>query len=414
MTPPARPRPPTITDVARRAGVSHQTVSRVLNDLAGVRPETAERVRAAVADLGYRRNLSARLLASNRSRYLGVAVFGAAEVGPQRLLLAFEEAANDAGYQVATRTVRTPSGAAVERAVEQLLELAVEAVVLVVPHQSVLRFADRVELAVPLVVVEGDLRRGPMTAAVDNVLGARLATRHLLELGHPTVVHLSGPPGWSEAAARVEGWRLELQAWGRPAPPLRWGGDWSARSGYAAGCSLARDPDVSAVFAANDQMAIGLLAALREAGRRLPEEVSVVGFDDLPEAPYLHPSLTTVRQDFPELGRRAMAVVERALAGEAGAGELVTPSLVVRSSSAPPASALGTLHQVRRAAGEAGDDDGRGGHGERDRGQHDQLELGGLDRRGAAEEGADEGAGQRDQPGGPGLVEVEQDGLARR
>jgi DNA-binding LacI/PurR family transcriptional regulator len=130
---------------------------------------------------------------------------------------------------------------------------------------------------------------------------------------------------------------MELEAWDRQVPPLRWGGDWTARSGYQAGVSLARDPDATAIFAANDQMAVGVIAALRDAGRRVPEDVSVVGFDDLPEAPYLSPPLTTVRQDFAELGTRAMGLLERVLGGEdRPSADLVPTALVVRTSTAPP------------------------------------------------------------------------------
>jgi DNA-binding LacI/PurR family transcriptional regulator len=333
-----RRRPPTMADVAARAGVSHQTVSRVLNNLPGVRPETATRVQSAIVDLGYRRNQSARLLASTRSRMIGVATWGASQFGPQQVLLALDAAARLAHYRLSVCTVHDLTEQAVREAVDELLEQAVEAVVLIIPNETVFRFAQEVDLGVPTLVVEGALSGMPLTAGVDNVEGARLVTRHLLDLGHETVVHVAGPPGWSEAAARVEGWRLELGAWDRPVPPLRWGGDWSARSGYDAGTSLARDRDVTAVFAANDQMAMGVMAALREAGRAVPGEVSVAGFDDLPEAPFLTPPLTTVRQDFAELGRRAMGLVERALAGEdRPSADLVPPTLVVRASTAPPA-----------------------------------------------------------------------------
>ena len=175
--------------------------------------------------------------------------------------------------------------------------------------------------------------------AVDNEQGARLATRHLLELGHETVTHLAGPPGGAQTAARVRGWRVELEEWGRPVPPLRWGGDWSADSGYAAGTTLARERDVTAVFTANDQMAMGLMAALRAADRRVPSDVSVVGFDDLAESVYLDPPLTSVRQDFGELGRRSMSLVSRALAGEvAPVVDLVQTQLVGRASTAAPPS----------------------------------------------------------------------------
>ncbi len=327
-----------MADVAAEAGVSHQTVSRVLNGFEGIKPDTKERVLAAIETLGYRRNSAARLLASSRSRLVGVVTWGSSQFGPANVILGLEAAARRSDYRLSTVSVVEMNELAFRAAVDQLLEQAVEAVIVIVPHITVMRIAQRLDLGVPTVVVEGDLSQLPLTAGVDNVQGARLATRHLLELGHETVVHLAGPVDWSEAMARREGWRLELEAAGRSIPPLRWGGDWSAHSGYVTGRSLAREPDVTAVFAANDQMALGFLRACREAGRRVPEDISVVGFDDLPEAAFFTPPLTSVSQDFPELGRRAMRLVERVLAGEDHASvDLVQTSLVVRDSTAPPA-----------------------------------------------------------------------------
>ena len=326
-----------MADVAARAGVSHQTVSRVLNRMPGVREETEDRVRRAIEELGYRRNLSARLLASSRSRSIGVATWGTSQHGPQQVLLELDVAARQSGYRLVMTTLQAMTEEAAHDAVEELLEQGVEAVVLVIPHETVLRFATESDLGIPTLVVEGDLSRTPLTAGVDNVEGAAQAVRHLLDLGHHTVHHVAGPPGWSEARARVEGWRLALESRGATVPPLRWGGDWSPRSGYDAGRSLARDTEVTAVFCANDQMAMGVMAALREAGRRVPEDVSVVGFDDLPESAYLDPPLTSVRQDFAELGRRAMGLVERVLGGERlPSADLVPTELVERSSTAPP------------------------------------------------------------------------------
>jgi DNA-binding LacI/PurR family transcriptional regulator len=334
---PERPKVPRMEDVAHRAGVSHQTVSRVLNGMPGVRPETRSRVLEAVVELGYRRNFAARLLASTRSRTVGVVTWGTSQFGPANVLLALETAARNTDYRLATVNVLTMSLEAFREAVEDLLERAVEAMVVIVPHETILREAQSLDLPIPTVVVEGDLSRTPLTVGVDNVQGARLATGHLLDLGHDTVVHISGPPGWAESHARRDGWRAELESRGRRVPPLRWGGDWSATSGYLTGRSLAREADVTAVFVANDQMALGLLRALREHGRRVPEDVSVVGFDDLPEAEYFDPALTTVRQDFAELGRRVMEVLERVLDGEEQPSvDLVPTTLVVRSSSAAP------------------------------------------------------------------------------
>jgi DNA-binding LacI/PurR family transcriptional regulator len=330
-----------MADVAARAGVSHQTVSRVLNQMPGVRPETRDRVLAAVHDLKYRRNFAAKLLASTRSRTVGVVTWGTSQFGPANVLLALEAAARETDYRLDTVNVVSLSREAFRSAVDQLLERVVEALVVIVPHETVLREAQALELDIPVVVVEGDLSATPLSAGVDNVQGARLATEHLLSLGHETVVHLSGPMGWAESHARRDGWRAELESHGRRVPPLRWGGDWSASSGYLTGRSLAREADVTAVFVANDQMALGLMRALREESRRVPEDVSVVGFDDLPEAQYFWPALTTVRQDFEELGRRVMDVLARVLGGEEQPSvDLVPTTLVVRESTAPPSPSV--------------------------------------------------------------------------
>jgi DNA-binding LacI/PurR family transcriptional regulator len=328
-----------MADVAALARVSHQTVSRVVNGDPRVRRETAERVASAIAELGYRRNNAARLLASSRSRTIGVVTWGTSQWGPTQVILGLENAARSTDHRLSTVAIAEMTPEAVRSAFDQLLGHAPEAIVVIVPHETVLHIAQDIDLGVPTVVVGGDLSRTPLTAGVDNVQGGRLATRHLVELGHTSIVHVAGPPGWREAGARAEGWRAELRDAGLDVPPLRWGGDWSPRSGYRAGVALARERDVTAVFVANDQMALGLCAALREHGRVVPDQLSIVGFDDLPESEFFAPPLTTVRQDFTELGRRAMELVERALAGEEMPSvELVPTRLVVRSSTAGPPS----------------------------------------------------------------------------
>jgi DNA-binding LacI/PurR family transcriptional regulator len=331
-----RRRAATMADVAALANVSHQTVSRVVNHDPNVSPKTAERVAKAIEQLGYRRNSAARLLASSRSRTIGVVTWGSGQFGPSQVVLGLEQAARSTDYRLSSVSIAETSPEAVEAAFDQLMEAKPEAIIVIVTHETVLRIAHDMALDVPTLVLEGDLSRTPLTAGVDNAQGARMATRHLIDLGHTSIAHLAGPPGWNEALARIDGWRAELQEAGLEVPPLRWGGDWSAWSGYRAGLALAREKDVTAVFAANDQMALGLCAALREQGRRVPEDVSIVGFDDLPESEFFSPPLTTVRQDFSELGRRAMVLVERVLAGEQDARvDLVPTTLVVRRSTSP-------------------------------------------------------------------------------
>ena len=330
--------PPRMEDVASVAGVSHQTVSRVLNDFPAIRPETRARVLAAIEELGYRRNTAARTLVTRRSGRIGVITTDMNHFGPASIMLGLESASRAAGYGLSLAGLPEISATSLRQAVDRVLDQGVEAVVMVVAHREALRLAQSLHIGVPLVVVEGDLSATPLTAGVDQFAGARLAVKHLLDLGHRSVVHLPGPADWLEAVARREGWRMALEARGAIVPELMVEGDWTSRSGYLSGRAMLAESTPTAVFAANDQMALGVLRALHETGLRVPEDVSVVGFDDMPESGFFTPPLTTVRQDFPELGRRVMSLVLRGLAGELSASEpLVEPLLIVRSSTAVPA-----------------------------------------------------------------------------
>ncbi|MFG1798281.1 LacI family DNA-binding transcriptional regulator [Nocardia sp. NPDC049149] len=324
-------------DVAKLAGVSHQTVSRVLNNSPQVRQETRERVLRAVEELGYRPNAMARGLVSRRSKVLGVVTFDTVLYGPASMLLGIERAARAAHYGVSIVTLQRADRAEVLEAVDTLANQGVDGVIIIAPLMIAAAALHNLPATLPAVAVEAGQDAGLPSASVDQLEGARLAVQHLLDLGHETVWHLSGPNGWLESRDRVEGWRRTLEAAGAPVPPII-AGDWSARSGYAAGPVLAAQPNVTAVFAANDQMALGLLRGFAERGLRVPEDISVVGFDDIPEAAYLSPPLTTVRQDFDEVGRRSMELLLRFVESDSAAPPptQVIPALVIRDSSGPP------------------------------------------------------------------------------
>jgi LacI family transcriptional regulator len=333
-----RARPAVMTDVARLAGVSHQTVSRVLNDNPRVRPDTRERVLQAVAQLGYRRNAMARGLVSRRSRVLGVVSFDTILFGPASTLLGIERAARAANYGVSIVALERVDRASVLSATNVLADQGVDGVIIIAPQMSAAAALHNLPGGLVAVAVEAGQDSALPSVAVDQIAGARLAVRHLLDLGHETVWHIAGPSDWLEARDRIEGWRQTLEEAGATVPPVLVG-DWSARSGYAAGLVLSGQAGVTAVFAGNDQMALGLLRALHEQGIRVPEDISVVGFDDIPEAEYLLPPLTTVRQDFDEVGRRSMALLLGLLDAGAGAATAtaspaVLPTLVLRQSTA--------------------------------------------------------------------------------
>lgn len=317
-------------DVALLAGVSGQTVSRVVNDSPRVDPATRDRVERAMRQLGYRPHRAARALRTGRTHTIGLVVSTLATVGNSRMLQAVTDAAAQRGYAL---TVVTATGAsALAEAFERLRDQGVDGAIVLNEATAIARDAGVPE-DVRVVVVDSHADERFTVVQSDHEAGARLATGHLLDLGHATVWHLAGPQESFAAAERERGWRAALEGAGVVAPPVV-RGDWSAASGSAQGRALAERPDVSAVFAANDQMALGLLRALAEAGRRVPEDVAVVGFDDVADSADYRPPLTTVHQDFDGLGERAVAALIAAIDGGAAQIELVPTRLVVRESSA--------------------------------------------------------------------------------
>lgn len=332
-------RPAAITDVAELAGVSYQTVSRVLNHSPQVSSDTRERVLAAIRQLDYRPNSMARALVTGRSNTVGVVSFDTTLYGPASTLFGIERAAHEAGYAVSVASLHALNRGNVLAAIQQLRDQGVDGVAVIAPLRAGVEALRHLSSDFPVVAVSAGPDTAMPVAAVDQRGGAASATQHLLQLGHRTVWHIAGPRDWKEAEERIEGWRAALELHGAGVPAvLR--GDWTARSGHELGQELLRTPDVTAVFVANDQMALGLLSAWHEAGRQVPRDLSIVGFDDIPEAAYFTPPLTTVRQDFPELGRRCLRVLlARVEGGTVPQRVVVLPELVVRASTAPRARA---------------------------------------------------------------------------
>jgi DNA-binding LacI/PurR family transcriptional regulator len=324
-----------MADVAKLAGVSGQTVSRVANGRENVDQATRARVLDAMRQLGYRPNSAARALRNGRFRTLGVIMFELTSLGNTRTLDAVASAAAAAGFAITLMPVSHPTQREVTGAFSRLGEQAVDGIVILIEATQLDHSDIELPDGLPVVVVNSSARYRHPVVDTDQAQGARLATEHLLDLGHRTVWHIAGPGSSYSAERRERSWRDTLRRHGRT-PPGVLIGDWSADSGYRLGADLvARDPQVTAVFAANDQMALGLLQALHEAGRRIPGDVSVVGFDDMPESAHFWPPLTTVRQSFADVGRRAVtALLEEIRVGEERREPIyVGTELVVRAST---------------------------------------------------------------------------------
>jgi DNA-binding LacI/PurR family transcriptional regulator len=357
-----RTRPASIRDVARLAGVSHQTVSRVLNGHPSVREDTRTRVLVAMGELQFRPSRAARMLSTQRSETIGIlAAAVGSHYGPASSVSAVEDAARGRGFYATVAHLASVSPDAITAAVEDLLRQDVEGLVIVAPRTAVLSHLASLPLNVPIVAAQGEQRDagGIPVVSVDQQAGVRLVMRHLMARGHERILHLAGPPDWNDAQSRRRAYEAEMAAAGLAATEPVFG-DWTSASGYQVGRNLlarnrARLP-FTAVFSSNDQMALGLIHAFREAGLDVPRDVSVAGFDDIPESAHFWPPLTTVRQDFASIGDRCVATLVAAidqsvrlatrLPAEAGTGsrdvssageappEAVAPRLVIRDSVA--------------------------------------------------------------------------------
>lgn len=324
-----------IFDVARLAGVSHQTVSRVLNDVPNVRPATRARVEQAIAQLRYSPSPAARALVTRRTRTIGLISPGTSEYGPTSIAVNFNVAARAARFSVDTMTLADADPASVRASVEALLRQRVDAIVLVATNVAVLEVVFNLDLSIPVIAVAASSRPTPSIVSIDQYRGARAAVRHLIELGHRRVIHLAGPRDAPDSIERVRGYTDEMTANRLAVLDVPYG-DWSSRSGYELGLSADIERG-TAVFASNDYMALGLMSALDARGLSVPDDVSIVGFDDVPESAYLRPPLTTIRQDFAALGGLIMQKVLMSIE-EPESASVSTPlptTLVVRASTRP-------------------------------------------------------------------------------
>lgn len=323
-------------DVAGLAGVSSQTVSRVSNGLSNVDDATRERVLNAMEALGYQPNSAARALRLGRFHSIGVIMFTLSTFGNMKTLDAISTAAAHAGYSITLMPVPTATQLEVTGAFSRLREQAVDGVIILIEAHILDRGDVTVPTGVPVVIVDSDAGDRYAVVDTDQAQGARLATEHLLDLGHETVFHVAGPDTSFSASRRTASWRATLQERGaRILDPLV--GDWTSASGYRHGLTLAERDDVTAIFAANDQMALGLLRAFHERGRAVPSEVSVVGFDDMDDAGSFWPPLTTIHQDFGAVGELSMNALIHEMKGSGLGGTSIVPTtLIVRASSAPP------------------------------------------------------------------------------
>ncbi|GHE71499.1 LacI family transcriptional regulator [Streptomyces spiralis] len=331
-----------IRDVAAAADVSYQTVSRVINGHPSVKPSTRERVLAAIEELGFRRSATAHALASGRVRSVTVLTANITHHGYASILQGIEEAARAASYTMAIGVLESADETAVRAEVQRAADAGGGLIVIAYDPAGVRALAD-VPAGIPVVGVVETPARTPggdrPWVWTDDREAAYEATRHLLSLGHETVHYVAIPSSTRRTAARTAGWRAALREAGAAEPrPVQ--GTWGPAGGYTAGRKLAADAAVTAILCGNDDLALGVMRALHEAGRPIPGEVSVVGFDDAPHAAYLTPSLTSVRQDFTGLGRAAFGLLHGLVEQSAPVAPhpVSVPELVVRESSGPPPS----------------------------------------------------------------------------
>lgn len=337
-------RKPTINDVAQVAGVSFGTVSRVLNDAPDVSAATRKRVLQVIKDIGYRRNRAATALVTSRSMSIGILSDGSPRFGPVGTLMALENVARKKGYATTVISVEKPDEESVQAALDTLDDTGVGGIIVIAPHVEMAAAVWNASFRVPVEMIAAGASSTPnvFTYSENQELGARLATQHLIDLGHTDIAHIAGSMDWFDGRVRKRGWEAALRDAGLP-QGLCIEGDWSPRWAYETGLKLVREGRVpQAIFAASDHTALGLIRAFAENGVRVPEDVSIVGFDDIEGSDFFLPPLTTVRQDFAALATMSMEVLTGAMEGREVDRTPIAPTLVVRNSSTRAVPSLRT------------------------------------------------------------------------
>ncbi|MBL8091762.1 MAG: LacI family DNA-binding transcriptional regulator [Anaerolineales bacterium] len=335
----------TIKEVALAAGVSTQTVSRVINERPDVSPETRKRVQEVIDQLAYRPSAVARSLIRQRSHTLGVVTAGLKYIGPSRILSGIASAVEEAGYSLLLKELSDFDTKEIEPIFESFLSRHVDGIIWAVPevgdNRTWVKEAS-LDVEIPLVYLTMHAQENISVVSVDNYLGGKMAVSHLLEQGFKNIGHISGPLDWWEARQRMTAWKDVLKENGIKAKDEHSvEGDWSLSSGIEATKKLLNQyPDVDAIFVANDQMALSAIQYLRQHGRRVPEDIGIVGFDDIPESEFFFPPLTTIQQDQNTVAKLAVEDIIKTI--ESGWHKLepkkpqtiiVPPTLVVRQSS---------------------------------------------------------------------------------
>jgi LacI family transcriptional regulator len=340
-----RKRQVTISQVAKEAGVSLQTVSRVINNRQEITPATRQHVQDVIKRLGYQPNAIARSLSQRRSHTLGVVTSGLDYYGPSHILVGVEQGANQEGLSIFLNLLHQPESENIGPIVNGLMSRQVEGIIWAVPEIGNNRawFQEAIpQLPIPVIFLSTRPRDDLHVVEIDNRNGAYMATEHLLERGYRKIGIITGPMTWWAASERRRGWQEALTAAGIPFSDSQIvEGNWSAESGERSLHELLeKSPDVQAVFACNDQMALGLMQAARNLGKRIPEDLAVVGFDDIPESAFYYPPLTTIRQGLYELGQAAVKTFMKLRQNEQrdeplpiGQTVWLQPQLVVRAST---------------------------------------------------------------------------------
>lgn len=329
-------RQPNIYDVARLAKVSHQTVSRVINNNPSIRPETRTRVEKAMVSLGYRPNFAARALATSKTVMLGIISSNTDFTGPASMVHNMEIAARQKGYFVVSIGVDANDSRSVQEGIDHLLKLAVEGIAVVTPQLDAVEQIRSQALGIPVVTLDSMYRMDELAVSVDNFSGGVAATQHLIDLGHRNIVHISGPKGWFESTTRAAGYTSTML--NANLVPQVIDGDWEISTGFRIGQEIdLLGKEITATFIANDRMALGFMHAMSLRGISIPDQISIVGFDDLEESAYAWPPLTTLKQDFKELGSRAMELLLAEIAGKTEKKlDRLIPELIIRSTTTTP------------------------------------------------------------------------------